>query len=242
MMRKKENSNDHSSQERWLVSYADLVTLLFAFFVILYASSEANLSKLKKVSEGMQSAFKGVEPGKLNESATMPEQSFNAPSGVDQKFSELKLELNREIALLSMQKEMRDEIQILDKPDGLLVRIAIKSLYLRGSADVASDYQMVLQKIGKVISKGNLKMEFEGHAETGEYVGSSFQSDWELSYSRAYRVVKEWVSTYALSPNRFKIVGYGSTHPIEESEEKEWFSSSNRRIEILIKRNDSNEI
>ena len=255
----KKRKHEHVNLERWLVSYADFITLLFAFFVVMYAISQADLSKFRKVAAGMSKAFNGdsggagavqsdgnaggntvnlmdqVQPpgGRVLD---MPAGKTNTQTDANDDLQKTKELLEESISLETGVTEMSDKMQILYDSRGLIVRLAVKDFFPEGEVEVPQDLRPLLEKIGRVLNKNKRLIRIEGHTDSSEAKTPGFPSDWELSASRAAWVARYWIARLGMDPRRVAIAGYGHFRPLTQSKE-EWFRGGNRRIEILVLNN-----
>ena len=235
---KRRSSSGHSSSsERWLVSYSDLITLLFALFVILYAMSQSDLAKFKKVSQSMKEAF---DPSQ-KKSLTKPEADLTGPSMADpfqaesREFNRMQDELEQSIQTAVGSEQLPEKFALLQDERGLIVRIAVKDFFLEGSAEVPDDLKPILLRIGKTLGHFEKKIKIEGYTDLAESHPKDFPSGWELSSARAASVARLWVQALGMDPRRLSITGYGHYQPLTDKT-GEWLRSLNRRIEILVLR------
>ena len=225
------------NHERWLVSYADLVTLLFALFVVLYATSQADVEKLKKVSESFKQSMGGGKAGdsqtdktdKSNSKASGSKTGAEAGAG---DLNDLSTELSRafESAVVPHANEAETLPVVEVVSQGLLVRLTVPGFYERNQIDVSSDLRPLINRIGKVLARTERKVVIEGHSDTTE--GS--ERGLELSALRANWLGKYWIKTFALDPSRISIAGYSFFKTLPEELRK--FPEAERRVEFMILR------
>jgi chemotaxis protein MotB len=252
-MRKKHP--EHVNLERWLVSYADFITLLFAFFVIMYAISQADVSKFKKVSASIKAAFEASGPvgminiegrsgGSTMNQFEMPEVSggraLNLPAGktntatdADGDLQKVKELLEESISLELGVTDLSDKVNMVYDSRGLVVRLAAKDFFDRGAVEVRPDLRPMLDRIGKVLSKTKRLIRIEGHTDKSEAHPDDYASDWELSAARAAWVVKYWIKRFALDPSHLSAAGMSHFRPLSNTD-SEWGKAANRRVEIII--------
>lgn len=255
-MRKKHP--EHVNLERWLVSYADFITLLFAFFVIMYAISQADIAKFKKVSASIKAAFSSAGPvGMVDLSGTAGGQTanpfeeveppggraVNLPAGKthtaadpDPELQEMKELLEETVSLELGVSDLSDKMQMEYDSRGLIVRLAAKDFFGDGEVAVRADLRPVLERIGQVLAKSKRLVRVEGHTDPAEEKMGGFASGWELSAARAAWVVKYWVQRFDLDPRRFGAAGYSHFRPLTDKTD-EWNRGKNRRVEIIILNN-----
>ena len=252
----KKRKHEHVNLERWLVSYADFITLLFAFFVVMYAISQADLAKFQKVAASMKKAFNGGTAGQgavqsdgsaggnsvnLMDDETvpggrvlnMPEGKTNTSADPNEELQKTKELLEESISLETGVSELSEKMQILYDSRGLIVRLAVKDFFPEGQTEVPQDLRPLLEKIGKILNKTDRPLRIEGHTDPSEAKVAGYPSDWELSAARAGWVARYWITRLGMDPRRIAIAGYGHFHPLTQTKE-DWFRGGNRRIEILV--------
>jgi chemotaxis protein MotB len=188
-MRKKHP--EHVNLERWLVSYADFITLLFAFFVIMYAISQADIAKFKKVSASIKAAFApGSSAGSIDlegaagggntanpfdevqssggRLANMPAGKTNTAAESDTQMQEIREQLEEAISLELGVTQLSDKMQMVFDSNGLIVRIAVKDYFEPGEAEVKPDLRPLLDRIGHVIASTHKLIRIEGHTDPSE--------------------------------------------------------------------------
>lgn len=254
----KKKHPEHVNLERWLVSYADFITLLFAFFVVMYAISQADMAKMKTVAASIKAAFSAAGPvGMVDLSGNAGGQTanpFDAPETVggrvhnlpagkthtandpDPELQELKERLEESISLELGVSDLSEQLHLQYDSRGLVVRLAAKDFFEQGKSAVRPDLRPLLDRIGRVLTKTRRLVRVEGHSDPSEAHTEGFSSDWELSASRAAWVVKYWVQRLELDPKRLGAAGYSHYRPLSTAAD-EWSRAKNRRIEIIILNN-----
>ncbi|MBQ3102407.1 flagellar motor protein MotB [bacterium] len=247
-MAKKKKHEEHENLERWLVSYADFMTLLFATFVVLYALSQTDVNEFKKLEETIRLAFsrnsllqgqEGVLTGTENPSLLDNVGMAGEPNPLMLEYISTKYEENA-------YSEIKDEIDgfkldgvktIIDNK-GLTIRLPENILYFdSNSARINPQARKVLLEVGQsIFSRFQIHLiRVEGHTDslpTGPR--SQYPSNWELSGARSSAVINFFLENFAMDPKNFVSIGYADTVPIDV---KNPASSKNRRIEIVVLRN-----
>jgi len=217
------------SHERWLVSYADFITLMFAFFTVLYASSTVDARKLATVVESMQHVFVGH--GAPPPSAPPAEQHLAPPPleppGVD-------LALVQE----ALHRDLASEIlegRVALEPDarGLVVSIQESGSFTIGSADLPPAAQVLIAHVADRLRNIPNALRVEGHTDDVPIQTSKFASNWELSTARATRVVDYLIHAANIDPSRLSAAGYSQFHPLVAND-SEGNRARNRRTDIVI--------
>jgi len=215
----KKKHGDHPNHERWLVSYADFITLLFAFFVVMYAISQADLAKFRKVSESLKKAFnEKVEPsGGMAVDQPAGGGAQKTTAGGDPGIEELR-DLLEEVSSGQLKLETDSR--------GLVIRPAVNDLFAPGEVVVPEDLRPLLDTLGKVLATSTHLVRVEGFADAAEKATlSDYPSLWELSAARASWVARYWLRRFNIDPSRLSVAGYADQRPVR---------SGNRRIEILV--------
>jgi chemotaxis protein MotB len=254
----KKKHPEHVNLERWLVSYADFITLLFAFFVVMYAISQADISKFKKVSASLKAAFSAAGPvgmvdlgGNAGGNTANPFENLELPGGrainlpagkthtatdPDPELQDMKELLEESISLELGVTDISDKVQMQFDSRGLVVRLAAKDFFGENEGDVRPDMRPVLDRIGRVVAKTKHLVRIEGHTDPSEEHPPGYPSDWELSSARADWVARYWVKRFDLDPRRLGAAGYAHYRPLSETGD-EWGRAKNRRVEIIILNN-----
>lgn len=257
-MRKKHP--EHVNLERWLVSYADFITLLFAFFVVMYALSMSNKAKvIAAAAESIRQAF-GASAGPVGivglggsggGSTANPFDSTESPGGrtlnlpagkthtaadPDPELQDVRELLEESISLELGVTDLSDQLTMLFDSRGLVVRVAAKDIFAHGDTDVRQDMRPIIDRIGRVLSKTGRMIRVEGHTDPSEANTEAYPSDWELSAARAAWVVKYWIQRFEMDPRRIAASGHSHHRPLSDGK-TEWDRAKNRRVEIIILNN-----
>jgi len=259
-MRKKHP--EHVNLERWLVSYADFITLLFAFFVVMYAISQADMTKFKKVAASMKAAFSpggpagGLEAGGSSGGNTirpfqlpevpggrvlnMPAGKVNTAADADPQLQEMKELLEETISLEMGVSDVSDKLHMVFDSRGLVVRLDAKDFFEEGEVQIVQDLRPLLDRIGRVLSRSKRLIRIEGHIDTGEAKTQGYASGWEFSSARAAWVAKYLIQKFDLDPKRVGVSGYSYYRPVAEGK-SQFAQAKNRRIEIIVLNNQYEE-
>lgn len=248
-MAKKQKHEDHENLERWLVSYGDFITLLFATFVVLYALAQVDATDFAKLEESLKNAFSqgqmfdGQEAILEGSDSLFDQQQANSfiPSlmveYISPKYEEDSFkEINEEIKELTGMGEL-DGISSKITDKGLLLTFDDKYLFAPASAYLDKDARKLLDKVGVLICKKFVlhNMIIEGHTDSSPMHSTTYPSNWELSGARACSVVRYLIDRFKFSPSLFSAIGYADTRPLETAISPK--DPANRRVEILILKN-----
>lgn len=248
-MAKKKKHEDHENLERWLVSYGDFITLLFATFVVLYALSQIDATDFARLEESLRHAFsqntlmEGQESILDGSDSIFDQQVANSfiPSlmveYISAKYEETSFkEIEEEIRELSTMGELSGiSSKITEK--GLLLTFDDKYLFAPASASLDTGAKKLLDKVGVLICKKFVlhDMIVEGHTDSLAIKSAIYPSNWELSAARACSVVRYLINRFNFMPTLFTASGYADTRPLESAISPK--DSTNRRVEILILKN-----
>jgi chemotaxis protein MotB len=234
------------NHERWLVSYADFITLLFAFFVVMYSISQVNESKYRVLSATLTEIFN--EPKRTMEPIQIGELSRSNEPQISQADLENfeangqgAFEKTADLPQLSDQfteqfSDLIDDkvIQVNSNEYWLQISLNNSILFPLGSVEPTEEAEMVISEVADLLKGFNNPIQVEGYTDNVAVSSELFPSNWELSAARASSVVKLLVY-FGLSPQRLAAVGYGEYHPIAENESPEG-RSQNRRVVLMIAR------
>ncbi len=242
---------EDESHERWLVSYADFVTLLFAFFVVMYSISSVNDTKYESLSEALEDAFsmehkikKVKEPIQVGTEATTIEPiTLENPTTEEidkqRELSEEILKERRQLQLVSEQFEdvlqpyiENDLIEVKKNDFWIELEMNSQLLFLSGEAELSSKAIPVLKKVAEVIRRLPNVINIEGHTDDIPIDTLEFPSNWDLSSARATSVVREFVHN-RISPKRLSAVGYGEFHPVADNTNENG-RIKNRRVVLVL--------
>ena len=246
------------ADERWLLTYADMITLLVALFIVLWAMSSVNVSKFEEVKLSFAEAFSnkihtggssvmetgGETPAPTPWSEPMkpepapipltaaPHDGDNKASAVEQEdFRELKAELDREVEKLGLENKIETAVD----SRGLAIKLKTDGLlFASGSADLQAGAVSVLQKVGGVLAHDSgHDLRVEGHTDNVP-VSGAYPSNWELSTARASAVVRALLAG-GIDEKRFSAAGFADLHPLEKNV-TDAGRAENRRVEIILPR------
>lgn len=243
MIRRPPFDDDEDNPDRWLVSYADFITLLFAFFVVMYAISSVNLSKYNALTNAMGSAFTGNNPQSIQvkkiEVKPQPEKTIIKPLPLSYLY-QVKLKREREyMARVGVELSNKlsnliqdGKVQVMQNNRGVRIDISDSVLFTSGSADIAEDAVAMLNEIAMILNSNPRFIQVEGHTDNTPIHNQLFYSNWELSAVRATTVVR-LLNLAGIAANRLSAIGYGDTQPLSSSD-TEFGRSKNRRVSIMI--------
>ena len=231
----KKKYEERENHERWLVSYADFITLLFAFFVVMYSISSVNEGKFRTVSESIKAALHPIvstpstalpftigQNRALTVNPTVESAKEPAVRRLRQIMRSLKNETHLEVIQL---KELTNGDIVLTLPDAVLFR--------SGESVLLPEAQPFIQAISEVLIELNRHVRVEGHTDNVPITTVQFPSNWELSAARAVTVVRELSERYGVESNHLTAVGHADSRPLTDNLTQE-NRAKNRRVEIVV--------
>jgi len=245
-MRYGRRKTDYVNHERWLVSYADFVTLLFAFFVVMYASAELDRAKAAHLSQVIASGFQQLGMFQAGDDSSTQAVSGGAPAAslarltspvpgqaesLEQKVDLAALRAELEKALAAEMR--RNEVVMHMGPDGLVVSLREMGFFDSGSANVKADATPAFDRIAQILAAHPCGVRIEGHTDPVPIHTAQFASNWELSTGRATELVKLLIEQHGLPPERLAAAGYAEFHPVASNDSPQG-RQMNRRVDIVI--------
>lgn len=258
MSPRRKRSRGHGNHERWLVSYADFITLLFAFFVVLYASSQVDQRKVGKLAMAIQIAFQdlGVFPASTTEipldlSEPMPFSTVQAIQNVKHNTELARIAsppddslsgAYQENDLSTLQSELRDalrheialhEVAMRRESEGLVISLRDFGFFDSGSAIIKPESLAALDRIASILAIRTYRLRVEGHTDNVPIHTVQIVSNWELSTARASAIVRVLIVDHHFPPERLSAAGYAQYHPIASNLTAQG-RAQNRRVDIVI--------
>jgi len=222
------NDNDTS---RWIVSYADFITLLFAFFVVMYAVSSVNVNKYKNMAEGLQKVFSKQKHstlankmhGQTNDKHVLAGKAVKQPD-----FEQVK-------KLLGTLKN--NSIAVNQHQSWIELDIKANALFISGQAVVNREALADIEKIAALVKNSAYPIALEGHTDDVPINTSMFPSNWELSAARAAAIARLFAAN-GVDPAKISATGFGAQHPIASNKSKSG-RAKNRRVVVIIAKDNS---
>ena len=243
-MRRKKSPEEPENHDRWLISYADFITLLFAFFVVMYSISSINEGKYRVLSDSLVNAFKSVptsdQPLRLSQTQTKarpikPAPPKNLAEEVDPKVKK-RAEDMRQIAqdLLKVLAPLinTNQVKITQSVRGVTVEINAAVLFAQGQATLQPDSVKALTAVAQILAQAPNQIQVEGHTDDIPISTAFFPSNWELSSARASSVVRLFGAN-DVAPDRMVAIGYADNRPVVPNTDNE-SRARNRRVTMLI--------
>jgi chemotaxis protein MotB len=245
-MAKKHKHEEHENHERWVISYADLMTLLFALFVVMYASSRVDTSKLNEASESMKWAlhlkgeggvtklqlFRGP-PSEGGCAARIASEPAGPTTLQKRLVEDARKKMENALKPFLLRKEKNPSVQIEVENGKLRLRLAAHRFFDPASAALRPEALAVLDAIATELSDSTQLIRVEGHTDDGAITSQRFRNNWDLSAARAATVVAYLEQAHQLAPARLAAAGMGSSHPLVSNDTPE-NRELNRRIELVL--------
>lgn len=232
---------EHDNHDRWLISYADFITLLFAFFVVMYSISSVNVSKYQTFSDSLSRAL-SKQPDSVSITPEISQQEQILKSLVDRRTARLgeqqrKLQERMQViagGLTRVMSNMIDSglVSITQNKRGVVIDISASSLFKTGEAALQPGVLGTLQQVAAVLSKEGYAIEVEGHTDDVPIKTAQFPSNWELSSARASSVARMLIDN-GVSEKRLAVVGLAANQPLAPNISPE-NRAKNRRVTITI--------
>jgi chemotaxis protein MotB len=250
-MPQKHGPEPPENHERWLISYADFITLLFAFFVVMFASSQTDKSCAKQISEAVEKALENgrsvsVPPavakilGGTVDDKGQGNAMMKGPGGAQHAPKESQPDNVVELlpALQRLNKELEDEIkagklEVRMEPRGLVISLRQSAFFPSGEDGLDAKNLPTMKKLAELIGPLPNPIQLEGHTDSIPIHNSRFRSNWELSCARGIAVLETLCGTFQLPRQRFSVVGRAETLPIADNDTAEG-RARNRRVDVVI--------
>jgi chemotaxis protein MotB len=251
-MARRKKEPEHQNHERWLISYADFITLLFAFFVVMYSISAVNEGKFRVLSEALVAAFRSqpkslvpVQAGKPAKAPMEPVPPINLPIPATAPVNNMPAlpppDSPRADAIRRIADELEHSLRPLIDTDlismrrhALWLEVEIKAsvLFSSGSATLEPEALPVLSRVAEILGRHPNPIRIEGFTDDRPIRTSAFPSNWELSAARSVSVVQLFI-TQGIQPGRMAAIGYAEHRPVAANDTEEG-RAKNRRVVLVI--------
>ena len=253
-----EEGGHEGGMERWLITYADLITLLLAFFVIMYAMSSVDATKyammakslevalgMEKTGQGLVSSMSGQQPGETG-SKPQKEAAKNVKDTPPPKVAVLaemkEAKENRELThMMKLLKEYTEEkkivgnLSITTSGRGLVINLSDSVLFESGKADLSPKAKEILDAIADILIHSEKHIKVEGHTDNIPIRNERYPSNWQLSTDRATNVIMYWIEKHPEASGRLSAAGYGEHRTIAPNDTVAG-RAKNRRVDIIVLR------
>ncbi len=237
MARKKKHDGEHDNTERWLLSYADFITLLMIFFVVMYAMSNVDAQKYQMLSQSLNGALEPSGQGGTGSGGTASGGGIDVSQALaDGKSDKVDPELiaaAEEITKLIREKNLQDKVNVSIQERGVVVGLMNTVLFDPGSAQIKPESIPTLVAIGQIANGVHNYIRIEGNTDDVPQSSPQFPSNWELSVVRATEVLRLMIAQSGVSPDKISAVGYGEYRPSVPNTSVE-NRARNRKVDIVI--------
>ncbi|ANQ84275.1 flagellar motor protein MotD [Azoarcus olearius] len=246
MPRRRKLEDEHENHERWLVSYADFITLLFAFFVVMYSLSSINEGKYRVLSDSLVQAFRSININESGQQIVLPPVSVMSPAApapaastrspeeeakrqqTAQRMRNMAEEIRRVLAPLTQD----GQVSISEGAFGIAVEINASVLFAPGEATLGAPAVSALRAVAQVLAGAEFPITIEGHTDNIPISNLRFPSNWELSAVRASSVVRLFIES-GVRAERLTAAGYADQRPVAGND-TDAGRARNRRVTIMI--------
>ncbi len=226
-LRRLDDSPDN--HERWLLTYADLITLLLAFFIIMYSMSRMDAGKFDRVAKALHGILRG------NASIVAEKDALDdghLEGGGPLKIGRLRL-METQLREAVAQAGMEEQIEVTIDERGLVVHVTESILFDEASAELKEDAYPALRLVAEALRDVGNNVRIEGHTDSRPINTPRFPSNWELSTARAATVVRYFINKHDWSPHHISALGYGEFRPLVPNDSPENMAK-NRRVDVVV--------
>ncbi len=240
-MRKRRYQYDDGKEngDRWLLSYADFITLLFAFFTVMYALSSMSEVKYKALSESLSTAFSVERETKAGDGEYLRGSEGEGP--ITTTFKKIFSEDFRTIQGGLSELESDEKLKLNLEARGVVVSIMERNVFKSGSADILPESYALLDDLADTLVDMPNAVKIEGHTDNVPISTKAFPSNWELSSKRALNILQYLVDEHGLDPGNISATGYAEFRPVASNDTPEE-RGKNRRVDIVILNKEGNMI
>ena len=245
---KRERRKSNMSRDRWLVSYADFITLLFGLFVVLFAFAKADQKKQVQVSEAIDTAFHSL--GIFPDATRRPADSTSGAAGTEQPAIPMNIVMGEDVLSPAKVKDDLDHIrreleQTLSNQvaqhtvslqmgrDGLVISLREAGFFNSGSATPKPETLATLRQVAISLGRTPYDLRIEGHTDNSPIHTAEFDSNWELSSARATRIARLFLDLKAMPAERISAAGFAEFHPVASNATADG-RAQNRRVDLVV--------
>ena len=247
--RRQREAAESANHDRWLISYADFMTLLFAFFVVLFAATYRDNQTIRKLARAIHNGFQTMGAFAADESGSggpYPTETSNADDNSSRVQNdktkitpgsagsvEDMLQLRRQLELAMGQELRNHEVVLQVTPEGFTISLKELGFFNSGQAELLPGAAEKIERIAKVLSKPGLEIRVEGHSDNQPIHNDQFRSNWELSTARAMAVLRLLVDDAGFDPTKLSASGYGEYRPVADNSTVQG-RRMNRRVDLVV--------
>jgi chemotaxis protein MotB len=239
---------DDAHPDRWLVSFADFMTLMFALFVVLFASAYHDKEAIQRVSAAVKNGFQDMglssassgalegPPSSVAKDGATLSSTGNDPNKPDPVPGNARIDLNelhKKLELVLGKEIERQEVGLRMSPEGFVISLHELGFFGSGEAKLRPGAADKIKRIAAVLTQYGLDMRVEGHSDNVPIHNATFNSNWDLSTARAMAVATMLIEESSVDPKRLSIAGYAEYHPVASNDTAEG-RMANRRVDIVV--------
>lgn len=238
-MRRRHRQPEPENHERWLVSYADFITLLFAFFVMMYAHSKTDQARAAQISQAFQEAMaQGSVTGTLARLVGMAPSTASAAAIPPKPAPEPGKTVDLLPSLNLLRDKLKDEIDkgrldVTLEGRGLVISLREAAFFPSGNDAIAEPTIPTLATIARELQQTPNPIRLEGHTDSVPIQNARFRSNWDLSAARGIAMLNLFTQRFGLPPERLAIAGFADTAPLADNA-TEAGRARNRRVDIVV--------
>ena len=244
----KKKHEEHENSERWLVSYADFITLLMVMFVVLYSMGQVDVRKYKELADSMRAAFSiggavKVIDSQIDQSGGTTEDGKPNPiqiPGIPQKPPESQ-EVAGELTSMLSSMNLGNAVSVQTNIEGVLISLSEKLVFTPGTAQLNQSAYSVLDTIVKMVKPIDNQMRIVGHTDNSKPTDPKYANNWELSAGRAV-VIANYLISKGISPDRLTVSGRGEYQPVFDNDTPEHRALNSRADIVVVYKSSSNKI
>ena len=244
MARKKKEQVEGLTGKEWLGTYADTMTLLLTFFVLLYSTAAVDTEKVKSISTAFSMMNSTGGTSLLEFDMYDGEVPLIGGESLEQITSQADIsekdKMYMNVKEFISNNNLTEVVEVVDNERGISLQLRDNVLFESASSDIKEDSKGILNKINELVLTVNNNILIEGHTDNIPINTARFPSNWELSVDRAVNVVRHFIEIKGQNPKRFSAAGYGEYQPIAPNDSYENMAK-NRRVEILILTSETEE-
>ena len=240
-MRRRRHAEEHASHDRWIISYADFITILFAFFVVLFSSAYRDNQAIIKLSHAIHNGFQslGAFSGGTDRNAAgyAPMPDHPAPPQGNEEASAASpadlVQLRKELEGAMGAELKNHEVDMRVTPEGFVISLRELGFFNSGQAELLPGAGEKIERIARILTQHGLDLRVEGHSDNQPIHNAQFRSNWELSTARAMSVLMLLVNDGGFDPGKISVAGYGQYRPVADDATPEG-RRMNRRVDLVV--------
>ena len=236
MRRRRGIERRRPSHDRWLVSYADFITLLFAFFVVMYSAAQLDKRRAGKLATAIQTAFQqyGSLPPKPAEVGGLSARGDSSDLAVGNREDEFR-RLHGQVQQALSREIAAGDVAVRETPEGLVISLREVGFFESGSAEIRASSLPAFERLANLLGESGSDIRIEGHTDNVPIHNSRFASNWDLSTARATATIRLLIVNYGFDPERLTAAGYAEYRPIATNITPEG-RAMNRRVDVVVPR------